>query len=73
MFLAKSLDEIYGKKLTRQQFYTAISQLPEKQAKRIYAYYFMDMDEPAIASAEGVSQQAVHTALQRGLKGIENF
>lgn len=73
MFLATSPDEIYEKKLTRQQLYTAISQLPEKQAKRIYAYYFMDMDEPAIANAEGVSQQAVHASLQRGLKGIEKF
>lgn len=73
MFLATSPDEIYEKKLTRQQLYTAISQLPEKQVKRIYAYYFMDMDEPAIANAEGVSQQAVHASLQRGLKGIEKF
>jgi RNA polymerase sigma-70 factor (ECF subfamily) len=73
LFLAKSPDEIYEKKLTRQQLYAAISQLPEKQAKRIYAYYFMDMDEPVIASAEGVSHQAVHASLQRGLKGIEKY
>lgn len=73
LFVASTPDELYEKKLTNQQLYAAISQLPEKQAKRIYAYYFMDMDERAIAKAEGVSKTAVHTAIQRGLSGIAKF
>ena len=66
-------DELYEKKLTNQQLHAAISQLPEKQAKRIYAYYFLDMDEPTIARTEGVSHQAVHSSIQHGLKRIEKI
>ena len=73
LFVALTPDELYEKKLTNQQLYAAISQLPEKQAKRIYAYFFMNMDEPAIARSEGVSKVAVHTSIQRGLKGIEKY
>jgi len=73
LFVSAAPDELYEKKLTNQQLYAAINSLPEKQAKRIYAYYFMDMDEPAIAKAEGVSQQAVHSSIQRGLRRIESF
>lgn len=73
LFVAATPDELYEKKLTNQQLYAAINSLPEKQAKRIYAYYFMDMDEPTIARAEGVSQQAVHSSIQRGLRRIERF
>lgn len=73
IFVAATPDELYEKKLTNQQLYAAINSLPEKQSKRIYAYYFMDMDEPAIARAEGVSQQAIHSSIQRGLRRIEKF
>ena len=73
LFVAATPDELYEKKLTNQQLYAAINSLPEKQAKRIYAYYFMDMDEPTIALAEGVSQQAVHSSIQRGLCRIEKY
>ena len=73
LFVVSTPDELYEKKLTNRQLYAAISQLPEKQAKRIYAYYFMDMDEYAIAASEGVSQQAVHTSIRRGLHNHEKF
>ncbi len=73
LFVAATPDELYEKKLTNQQLYAAINSLPEKQAKRIYAYYFMDMDEPTIAKAEGISHQAVHSSIQRGLKRIEKY
>ena len=71
LFVASTPDELYEKKLTNQQLYAAISQLPEKQAKRIYAYYFLDMDEYEIAKAEGISQQAVHSSLRRAMRNLE--
>ena len=73
LFTAATPDELYEKKLTNQQLHAAICQLPEKQAKRIYAYYFLDMDEPTIARTEGVSHQAVHSSIQHGLKRIEKI
>ena len=73
LFVASTPDELYEKKLTNQQLYAAISQLPEKQAKRIYAYYFLDMEEHEIAAVEGVSQQAVHSAIRRAMRNLKKI
>lgn len=73
VFVAASPEELYERKLTNEQLYAAINSLPEKQAKRIYAYYFLNMDEPSIARADGVSQQAIHTSIKKGLKHIEKY
>lgn len=73
LFVASTPDELYEKKLTNQQFYAAIRQLSEKQAKRVYSYYFLDMDEYEIAKAEGISQQAVHSAIRRAMRNLEKI
>lgn len=73
LFTAAMPDELYERKLNHQQLHAAISQLPEKQAKRIYAYYFLDMDEYEIAKAEGISQQAVHGSLRRARRNLEKI
>lgn len=73
LFVASTPDELYEKKLTNQQLYAAIRQLSEKQAKRVYSYYFLDMDEYEIAKAEGISQQAVHSAIRRAMRNLEKI
>lgn len=73
LFTAATPDELYERKMNYQQLHAAISQLPEKQAKRIYAYYFLDMDEYEIAKAEGISQQAVHSTLRRAMRNLEKI
>lgn len=73
LFVASTPDELYEKKLTNQQLYAAIRQLSEKQTKRVYAYYFLDMDEYEIAKAEGISQQAVHSSLRRAMRNLEKI
>ena len=73
LFVASTPDELYEKKLTNQQLYAAIRQLSEKQAKRVYSYYFLDMDEYEIAKAEGISQQAVHSSLCRAMRNLEKI
>ena len=73
LFTAATPDELYERKLNHQQLHAAISQLPEKQAKRIYAYYFLDMDEYEIAKAEGISRQAVHSTLRRAMRNLEKI
>lgn len=40
VFFALSAEEIYERKLSKQELYAAINSLPEKQAKRIYALFF---------------------------------
>lgn len=61
-------DELFERKVTRQQLHAAISTLPDKQAKRIYAYCVLGISMTKIAAAEGVSYIAVRSSILRGLK-----
>ena len=56
-----------------EQLHAAIAALPDKQAKRIYAYYFLGLTESAIAKSEGVSVASVSESIQRGLRNMETF
>jgi RNA polymerase sigma-70 factor (ECF subfamily) len=47
--------------------------LPDKQAKRIYAYFFLGMSKAAIAKAEGVRESTIWESIERGLRNIEKF
>lgn len=71
LFVFLSPWEIYERKVTYAQLHAAIASLPDKQAKRIYAHYFLSMSNVAIAKSEGVSEKAVRVAIERGLKQIE--
>lgn len=73
VFLSLSPEEIYERKITNQELYTAINNLPDKQAKRIYAHYFLGMSKAAIAKAEGVRESTIWESIERGLRNIENF
>ena len=52
----------------REQLYAAVMALPEKQAKRIYARYYLGMRVSEIAAAEGVDPSRVRDSIRRGLK-----
>jgi len=71
LFVSLSPLEIYERKVTYEQLHAAIAKLPDKQAKRIYAYYFLDMSQASIAKAEGVSRKAVCSSIVRGLQNLE--
>ena len=73
LFLSMSPCEIYERKVTMEQLYTAITSLPDKQAKRIYAHYFLGLTMRAIAKSEKVSVEAVSNSIQRGLRNLESF
>lgn len=73
LFVSLSPDEIYERKLTREQLHAAIATLPDKQAKRIYAHYFLGMSKAAIAKAEGTSASSVKDAIRRGLCSLEKY
>ena len=69
-FKGRDADE---RKVTMEQLHAAIAALPDKQAKRIYAYYFLGLTESAIAKSEGVSVASVSESIQRGLRNMETF
>ena len=71
LFVSLSPCKIYKRKVTTVQLYAAIASLPDKQAKRIYAHYFLGMSKAEIARAEGVSVNSVQDAIAWGLKNIE--
>lgn len=73
VFISLSPQEIYERKVTSQELYAAINSLPEKQAKRIYAHFFLGMSKAAIAKAEGIHESTVRESINGGLKNIEKF
>lgn len=73
LFVSVTPCELYERKVTMEQLHAAIAALPDKQAKRIYAYYFLGLTESAIAKSEGVSVASVSESIQRGLRNMETF
>ncbi|MEG0494336.1 MAG: sigma factor-like helix-turn-helix DNA-binding protein [Clostridia bacterium] len=73
IFVADSFEEHYERKLTHQQLYVALSLLPDKQAKRISAYYLMGMSKAAIARAENTTVNGVKESIARGLANLQKI
>lgn len=73
LFVSLSPCEIYERKVTSEQLHSAISKLPDKQGRRIYAHYFLGMSKAAIARAEGVSRNVVSVSIKRGLENLERI
>ena len=59
VFVALSPHELYERKVTMQELHAAIANLPDKQAKRIYAHFILGMTKQDIARAEGVHEKVV--------------
>ena len=60
-------------KQLREQLYAAVMALPEKQAKRIYARYYLGMSVSEIAVAEDVDPSRVRDSIRRGLKQLAKY
>ena len=73
VFVSLSPGELYERKVTYKQLHAAIAQLPDIQAKRIYAHYFMGMSQASIACAEGVSRKAISVSITHGLQNLERI
>ena len=56
-----------------EELHRAIATLPDKQAKRIYAHFFLGLTMREIAKAEKVSPMAVNNSILRGLRSMEKF
>ena len=63
-------EEVMEDKQLRDQLYAAVMQLPDKQAKRIYARFYLGMTPTEIAKAEGVDVSRVRDSIRRGLKHL---
>lgn len=72
-YVSMSPEEIYERRLTMKELYAAISTLPELQARRIYAHYFLGMSRSEIAKVEGTKVPAIGKSIERGLKHIGKY
>ncbi|CAK7001314.1 MAG: hypothetical protein ENTB_00041 [Enterocloster aldenensis] len=63
-------EELLEQKQLRDQLYAAVMALPDKQAKRIYARFYLGMTVKEIAQAEGVDISRIYDSIQRGLKQL---
>lgn len=73
LFLSITPWEVYERKVTLEQLHAAIATLPDKQAKRLSAYYFLGMSKAEIARAEGVNKSQVTRSIDRALASLEKF
>lgn len=63
-------EELLEEKQQRELLYATVMSLPEKQAKRIYARFYLGMTAVEIAHAEGVHPSRVRESIRRGLKKL---
>jgi RNA polymerase sigma-70 factor (ECF subfamily) len=66
-------EDAYMRKVEVLMLHSALASLSEKQRRRIYAHYFLDMSRAAIARTEGVSEIVVRQSIVRGLRNIKKF
>ena len=63
-------EEILENQQLRDQLYAAVMELPDKQAKWIYARFYLGMTVKEIAQAESIDPSWVYKSLKRGLKHL---
>ena len=73
MFVSLSPCEIYERRITAEQLHAAISALPDKQAKRIYAHYFLGVSKAEIARTEHVNRSQITRSINNALRNMEVF
>ncbi len=66
-------EEIYLQKVELAQLYAAFAQLPDKQAKRLYAFFYFGMSKTEIARAESVSVNSVNESIVSGLEAMRKI
>jgi len=64
---------VLEEKQFQEQVYATVMKLPEKQAKRIYARYYLGMTVNEIAEVEGVDPSRVRDSIRRGLKQLGKY
>lgn len=63
-------EEMFDEKQLYRQIHAAIMDLPNKQAKRIYAYFFLNLTPMEISRIEGVHICRIHCSIRQGLKRL---
>ena len=70
VFRTATPEDIFEEKQQQERLYAAVMALPEKQAKRLYAHFYLGMTPVEIAHAEGVDPSSVRRSIRNGLKRL---
>lgn len=73
IFTSVTPEEHYERKISYDQMYNALSKLPYKQARRIYAHFILGISQAEIGRKEGVSRKAVSLSIFYGLRRLEQY
>lgn len=65
--------EVLEQRHTSELLYRGLSILSEKQRQRIYARFFLGMNNAEIARIEGCDISSVRDSIKRGLRRLEKF
>jgi len=65
--------EIFERKHEIEELYAAIDSLPDKQGRRIYAYFILGFSQKEIAQLEGVDASVVCRSIQAGIEKMKNI
>ena len=65
--------EIFERKHEIEELYAAIASLPDKQGRRLYAYYIFGLTKCEIAQAESVRESSVRESIDRGLDNLRKI
>lgn len=68
-----SPEELLMQKVSREELYEALCQLPDKWVQRIYAHYMLGMSKVAIARSEQIDESTVRKSIERGLRLLERI
>ena len=70
---AQTPEMLLEEKQFQEQVYAAVMKLPKKQAKQIYARYYLGMAVNKIAKVEGVDPSRVRDSIRRELKQLVKY
>ena len=73
IFFVASPEDLFEQEWTRRVLYTAIRQLPPKQASRLYAHYFLGLTKSEIARMEGIAPGTVKQSIEQALKKLKKY
>jgi len=68
-----TLEEIFDMQTEKELLYIALSQLPQVQARRVYAHYILGMSKAEIARHEEVNESSIRESIRGGIKNLKNI
>ena len=70
-FTSPSCEDSFFRERMARSLFSALYELPDAQARRVYAHYILGISYMTIARAEGVNEGNVRKSIARGLRHLK--